>query len=363
MKNIHLTLFILAIFNTIAFGQNYGNASQQGNPYYQSQAYQQPQAYQQFPAYNITKPAGQLITHTIKNPKTGKISGTVQLPNRWKITDKDWASPNGARAEVRKGGSFTSPQYVPQSVDQIIQQQLNPQLQQYGARVTGIIDLPQIAQHNKAIYDLYWKVMPTQDLHQTRGIELVGKDGKPGIIVVHFLLTQSQYGAFAYYYMHTLSGESATGFQNEKNAFLYALATTGVDRQAVALHNQREQQRSQASWAAHNSRMRANQRNFDGWQKASADLSSVNDIYFETWKNKNQIEDRMQQKTVNGIWEQSNVVNPHNGQTNQVQNGYKYYYVNSYGQYYGTNDEFYNPANDPNVNHMGWKKAQRPNNN
>lgn len=368
MKRISLITFIFALFTSFVMGQYYGNGYNQGSSYYQhqgyqsSQGYQQPQGYQQFPAHNITKPAGKLVQHTMKNPKTGLDSGPVQLPANWKVMEKAWISPSGAKAEVRKGGSYATPQFVPQSVDQIIQQELNPRLQQYGAQIKGIVDLPQIAQHNKAVYDLYWKSMPMQELHQARGIDLIGKDGKPGFIIVHFMLTQSQYGALAHYYMNTLSGESSTNFEKDKNSLLYALATSGVNRQAIALHNQREQQRSQASWSAHNSRMRANQSNFDSWQRTQADLSSVNDIYFDTWKNKNQIENRMQEKTVNGIWERDNVVNPYGGQTTQVKSGYKYYYMNTFGEYIGTNDEFYNPAQDPNMNQVEWKKVKRPSN-
>lgn len=365
MKRTSLIIFIFAIFATITIGQNYGNTYNQGMSYYQHQGYQQNQGYQQyqgqqrFPALNITKPAGKLVKHTAKDPKTGLDSGPVELPANWKVTKMAWISNNGAKAEVRKGASYATPQYVPQSVDQIIQQELSPRLQQYGAQIKGIVDIPQLAQHNQAVYQLFWKAMPSQELHQARGIDLIGKDGKPGFIIVHFTLSQSQYGSFAHYYMNTLSGESTTGFETDKNSLLYALATAGVNRQAIALHNQREQQKSQASWAAHNGRMRANQRNFDNWQRTQSDLSSVNDIYFEGWKRKTQIEDRMQEKTVNGIWESNNAVNPYTGQTMQVQSGYKYYYMNSNGEYFGTNDEFYNPATDPNMNHLQWKRIQQ----
>lgn len=368
MKRISLIIIFFALFTSFAIGQNYGNTYNPGGSYYQhqgyqsGQGYQQNQGYQQFPTHNISKPAGKLVKHTQKDPKTGLDSGPIQLPANWKVTPNAWISPSGAKAEVRKGSSYASPQYVPQSVDQIIQQELAPKLQQYGAQVKGIVDLPQIAQHNKEVYDLFWKVMPMQDLHQARGIDLVGQDGKPGYIIVQFMITQSQYGAMAHYYMHTLSGESATNFEKDKNSLLYALATAGVNRQAIAMHNQREQQRSQASWAAHNNRMRANQRNFDSWQRTQSDLSSVNDIYFEGWKKRSQIEDRMQSKTVDGIWERETVSNPYGGQSTQVESGYKYYFMNTWGEYIGTNDEFYDPAQDPNMNQVEWKKVKRPSN-
>ncbi len=365
MKRISLITFIFAIFTSIAMGQNYGQTFNPGMSYQQQQGYQQNQGYQgyqQFPTFNITKPSGKLTTHTMKDPKTGLNSGPIELPANWKVTQMAWISPSGAKAEVRMGGSYGSPQFVPQSVDQIIQQELAPKLQQYGAQLKGIVDIPQLAQHNREVYSLYWKAMPTQEVHQARGIDVIDKDGKLGFIIIHFTLSQSQYGSFAHYYMNTLSAESTTNYEKDKNSLLYALATAGVNRQAIALHNQKEQQKSQASWAAHNGRMRANQRNFDNWQRTQADLSSVNDIYFEGWKNRNQIENRMQEKTVNGIWERDNATNPYNGQTMQVQSGYKYYYMNSNGEYFGTNDEFYNPAMDPSVNHLQWKKVQRPQN-
>ena len=103
------------------------------------------------------------------------------------------------------------------------------------------------------------------------------------MVIVHFTFSQSQYGNYAHYYMHTLAANQQ-GYEHAKSVAIYALAKIRVSDQSVAIHNRKEQQKSQASWASHNNRMRANQRNFDGYQKAQADLSSVGDIYFEGWK-------------------------------------------------------------------------------
>ena len=107
--------------------------------------------------------------------------------------------------------------------------------------------------------------------------------------------------------------------------------------------------------------MAANQRSFDGWQKAQKDLSSVNDIYYEGWKSRSASEDVIRRKEIDGIWERETVSNPFYGEERQIESGYKYYYMNQFGEYFGTNDEFYDPARDPNRNNMEWRKVNNPN--
>ena len=48
-------------------------------------------------------------------------------------------------------------------------------------------------------------------------------------------------------------------------------------------------------------------------------------------------------KAVNGVHERNAMVNPYTGQQINLSNNYKYYYMNQFGQYFGTNDEFYSP--------------------
>ncbi len=344
MKFATLITICFSFLATVAFGQMNYNQYNSGNSGYSHQQAE------------IPAPAGKMVMHTLRDPATGMESAYVPLPANWNTKGNAWVGPENSRIEARPGGSFSSQQRNLYHIDQVIQQDLMPQLRNYGAQINGVIDLPQIAMNDKMTFARYWKVSPSQDMHQVKGIELTDpKSGEKGLVVVHFTYSQSQYGNFAHYYMHLLTAKS-NRYAKDKHAAIYALAKIRVSDQSVARHNQKEQQKSQASWAAHNNKMRANQRNFDGWQKAQADLSSISDISYEGWKSRNASSDRMQEKAVDGIWEQESVTDTY-GQQRKVESGYKYYYINGSGQYFGTNDEFYNPAQDPNMNHMEWKKV------
>lgn len=304
----------------------------------------------------------QVKMQAIIDPKTGRPSSYVPLPTNWKITQSAWLGPNGTKVDYRPGGTFTPQQRQINSVDQIIQQEMIPKLKQGGVTIDGVIDLPSIANNNKRTFSQYWKAMPAQELHQVKGIEMTDpRTNTKGILIVHLILSRSQYGSFGTYYSNAMVAKT-NRYEKDKKTLIHALSNIQLDRQHLAAYNQREQQKSNASWAAHNQRMRQNQSNFDSWQKTQQTLSDISDINHEGWKRRNAIQDAGHSKSINGIWEREARVNPNTGQQMNVQTGYKYYYMNEFGQYFGTNDEFYNPERDPNVNHMNWKKVRRPNN-
>jgi hypothetical protein len=163
------------------------------------------------------------------------------------------------------------------------------------------------------------------------------------------------------YYMNALSAPPAV-YEQAKKHFLYGLANQKIDPQYLAYYNQQQQQKSQASWNAHRQRMAGRQAAFDSWNRTQQTMNEINDINMQGWRNRNQISDRMQERSVDGIWEREAVTNPYSGQQGKVQSGYNNYYMNQYGEYIGTNDEFYRPNQDPNVNHQEWRKVQRQDN-
>jgi len=304
---------------------------------------------------------GEIIMHTSVDPKTGKPSGYIPLPSNWKVTNKGWMGPGNTVVQAQKGGSYSQMQRQINSIDQIIQQDLLPWLQKGGYQVLNTASLPEIAQNDKLMFSKYWSAMPVQNHHDSKGIEYKDTRGYKGMVIVHFTLSRSQYGSFAHYYMHVLHAP-AKQYESSKKHVIYALANMKQDPQAVAAHNQREQQKSNASWTAHNQKMRTNQQNFNNWQKSQQTLSEVSDIYHEGWKKRNAMNNAGHEKSINGIWERQNMNNPYGGGQTTVQQGYKYYYINQNGQYFGTNNANYNPNTDPNMNHTNWRRMQNPGN-
>jgi hypothetical protein len=292
----------------------------------------------------------------VKDPKTGEVAEMIPLPKGWEISNEGWKGPDGM--EVRAYAL----QKVPSnrgnvSLDELIQKDLIPQFQQQGYQVVGTLDLPEVSRHDANNYAKYWQALPAKNIVEAKGIEFNFESGEKGLAIVHFIGTRSQYGNSNAYYTHLLYGP-AKGYEQAKKDILFALANYQINPQRIAAHNAREQQKSQVSWNRHNDKMRRNQIAFDSWQKTSNTLSDVNDIYYEGWKRREAISDRGHSNYIDGIWERQNVYNPQTGTTGKVDAGYNNYYMNSNGEYIGTNDAFYNPNMDPNVNNYNWTEAQ-----
>lgn len=338
---------------------------------YEDEAYAEPAAYQQyqdqiapsaqFVSETRTNNGGGIVMHKFFDAKKGMVSGYMPLPADWKVTAHKIIGPNGTEIQNFPGGNFFDTQRRVTSIDQIIREDITRLIQQSGAQHLNTIDLPEIAANNQRMSAQYWKFTPTQEIHQVKGIEVKGNDGKLGLLVIHFMHSQSQYGGSSYYYMNAMSAPPAA-YEKAKQHYLYGLANQKPDPQYVAVYNQQEQQKSQASWNAHRQRMASKQATFDSWNRTQQTMSEISDISMEGWRNRNSISDRMQERSVDGIWEREAVTDPYGGQQRKVQSGYNNYYMNQYGEYIGTNDEFYQPERDPNVNNQDWRRVQTQDN-
>jgi len=304
---------------------------------------------------------GDVVMHPLRDSQTGMIIGHYPLPSNWKITGKAWTGPGESQVQARNGGVFSNLQRQVQSVDQIIREDLLPQLQQGGYQVINTINLPTVAQKDQQQMAQFWSSVPNRKIHESKGVEYRTNNGFQGIVIIHFNKSITQHGSVVTYTMHILHAK-AKQYEKAKKDVIYALSNSKLNPQYVAVFNRKEQQKSQASWSAHRQRMADNQRMFERNQQTQRTLSEVGDIYYEGWKSRQQASDRMQEKTIDAIHGREAAVNPYTGQAGKVQSGYKYYYINQFGEYIGTNDEFYNPAMDPNVNNYEWRKASRPGN-
>lgn len=297
-----------------------------------------------------------IVMRNLKDGKTGMVSGQIPLPASWEFKGNKIVGPNGIECQEYPGGAL----YQLLNIDQVIAQHLQPRLQQVGAQVLGTIDLPEIARNDQRMMSNYWSAMPDQKMHYAKGIEVKGTDGHLGLVIVHLMHSRSQYGNMGFYYLHGVSAQPQA-YESAKKAYIYALANQTQNPEYIAHYNRQEQAKSNASWATHNAKMRTNQANFDSWQKTQQNLSDISDIQHEGWKKRNAISDRMHDNTIDGIWERNTVNDPYSGQQTKVESGYKYYYMNSFGEYIGSNDEFWNPAQDPNYNGIDWRRVENPN--
>lgn len=299
---------------------------------------------------------GEVVMQPVKNPQTGMVTGYFPLPTTWKLSANGWNGPEESILQEFKGGMFLAYQRRIQSVDQVIREDLAPKLQQSGIQIDNIIDLPQIARNDQANYAMYWKYAPTQEMHQAKGVEVTQPGtGNRGLVVVHFTYSRSQMGDMAFYSYHSLTAK-AHRYEQDKQTVIYALANYRPDQQAVAVHNRREQQKAGVRDAAFQRRMATKQANFQASQAAAATNSQISDMSHESYMRRSAMNDRGHENAVNGgVWERNPATNPYTGQEVYLEGGYDQYYMNQFGEYFGTNDANYNPQRDQSLGNQEWR--------
>ena len=301
---------------------------------------------------------GNLVTLTRNSPKTGMPMEYYQLPADWKLLPDGFEAP-GVRVKNYPMRMFSDLQRRLTSADQAIQEDIMPYLQQQGATVLRVYDSPEITNCDRKMKSMYWQWGQTQDQLATKVIELKEANGNPGLIVMHYIASYSGYGNTYCYYLNGMEA-TPSSYEKAKKDYLYSLATIQINQQYVAQANQQNQNQSQASWNSHNARMRQNQKNFEAHnQYMQQNNNEINQIIMDGYNTRNQITDNMHDNTINSIREEQTMYDPYSGNPIKVESGYKYYYMNSFGQYIGTNDEFYQPNADPNINNTEWKPIKQ----
>lgn len=290
----------------------------------------------------------------LRNSQTGELLGEVPLPRDWKVTSQEWSAPGGVIARAAAGEFLSG---VNTSVDQIIQSKLIPLLQQSGNRVLGIEDYPAIAQYDSNYSSQLWKFAPSQDHHEARGIVYEGDNDLKGVVVVHFKNSRSPFGTSSFYSMHVLEGPTAV-FDSRKLEFLNALANQRSNPEQIAAYNQREQQMAASRTRNFNAQQQQKQQQFDSWMATQRQSSSsALDSSMDSWRRRQDMTDRGQQRQIDSIAGTTPAYNPNTGQTWQVEDGYDRYFMNSFGEYIPSDDQFYNPNMDPAVNNQDWTEV------
>lgn len=295
------------------------------------------------------------MIHKVVNPQNGMVSNLVPMPSNWKLESNAWKGPQGSEVNFYQGKNFQGNRY--RNANQVLQQVILPQLRKDGIQVDGVIDLPGVTQNNRNTWSKFWKAMPTNDFLEAKGIEMTNPvENEKGLMVVNFFYTASQYGSFSGYYCSILTSKPKN-YEEDKRDVINALANMEMTPEALAAHNQKEQMRSNQSWAAHRQRMANNQALFEAGQAAARTNSEIGDIIHDGYMKRSRMQDAGHQKTIDMIREERPAINPYNGQEFRVQQGYKFYYMNQYGQILPSNDPFFNPENDPRYNQMSWRKV------
>ncbi len=302
----------------------------------------------------------------------------IPLPESWKIVtpksseDPNIIGPNGIKVYYRAGGSYVFSQdpYMQQAyaqsgqqmrppidLQQIIEQDLKPQLSQHGLKFVRMYALPEIAQRNQTYFSKLYKAMPSQEYFNVAGSDWDDGKGNSIFVTVNQMISDGQGTVFWYYSLTALEAPHED-FDHAKKTFIYGLVNTQDNPAQIQAHNLSEQQKSTQSWNQHNARMQQNQQNFERQQAIHKSTSdAINRSINSTYESQNAASDRIQDKQINVIRDESTVTSPYDGEQYQVDSGADHYWMNSDGEYIPSDNPNYNPNLDPN-NNREWQQVE-----
>jgi len=359
-----LTASFLAIATLFLGVSSCGPANESGRSDYNAEG-AQPEAgtYTKLSTYDPASGTrtGSVVMKELRDPQTGMVNMYLPLPADWRITDSGIQGPGGTLLQELPGGSFNGQQRYIQSIDDIIQQDISALIQQHGIRYLRTIDLPEVAARDERIGMQYWQAMPMEKLYQAKGVEVRDAQGRPGLLVVHYTQSRSQYASHHYYYLHALTSSEAR-YEADKDILRFALSNQQSNPEAVRAFNQKMQEEYIRRERLHAAKMKQAWDHFNAWNRNHVETwSDISESSMASWRRREAMRDAGHAQSVDGILERERLVSPFDGQQLEVDAGYKYYYTNAFGEVIGTNDEFFNPEQDPSLNNQEWHRANMGN--
>lgn len=329
----------------------------------------------------VQQPAdGQFRTVVIRNSGFNVPVGRKLVPSHWKeLPDGSGYEAPGVSVRTTKATNFVhatgqmaqfyqqagSAMRPPMTAEQVVQVDLAPRLQQQGYRLVAQTALPDV----ERICQTFQQNLGTMAGSSSVKVNLSEwrKDDARLAVILNVTAYQNPGMTNWQYSMERLE-TGAAQYEQEKAAFLKSAASVQYNpaffaafqqhqQQSQAQWQQNENARSQQSWAAHNQRMQDNRAAFNAQQATHNDMvNSVNNSIMGGYNSTMNSMDNMQNATINGIRREQDAYNPYTGEQGKVQSGYDQYWMNSDGQYIGTNDAMY----DPNANGQWvdqWRQA------
>ncbi|MEO8086693.1 MAG: hypothetical protein ABI763_07735 [Bacteroidota bacterium] len=290
----------------------------------------------------------------------GKSKGqpTFTGPHGLKITDyqgRNFMYTNDPRMQQVYYRSGQQLRAMP-GIEQVIQQDIVPQCTGQGLQFVRYYELEEVTKIDKWYNDQLYKAVPSQMELEAIGTDWKTADGDPYFLIIHFSMsTTAELQMWSYW---------CTGLEAEKSYFpmaqkqlLFGLSNTHYPLGPIMVYNRREAEKAGQSWAAFNQRMAQNQAAFEANQREHVNrTNAINDAIMSGWNERNAASDKQQERTIDGIYERTNAVDPSNGQRYKVSAGSNQYWMNSNGEYIGSNRGDYNPNLDDNMNNVKWQE-------
>ncbi len=311
--------------------------------------------------------------------KNGVVNSSMPFPASWKVTQHPTngepaiTGPNGLRISDFPAQSYmyTNDPHMQQmyyqsgqqlrampGIDQLIQQDFVSWAQNQGMQYVRHYEIPEISKVDKWYTDQLYKAVPGQSDAMVIGSEWKKSDGSLYFLLIHLNVSATAQLQNWYYFCTGLDADPSY-FEKAKKQLVFALSNTHYPLEPIMAYNQSEAEKAGRSWAAHNQKMAQNQANFEAQQRAFVNKSNaINETIMNGWRERNAASDAQQERTIDGIYERTNVVDPTSGQRYKVEAGANQYWMNSNGEYISSEHQNYDPNLDENMNQQRWQELQ-----
>lgn len=333
-------------------------------------------------------------TYDFKDPKSGLTVYSVEYPSSWKIltkptyeSDRDFPfflyqiqGPDGIKAfntPLKTFISYSNPQMAQYAkmdgqqnlrpllpIETLVQQDIEPAMRKQGFTYEGIKRLPELERMYQQKVTENAQVPVQAELHPTVWVNATGQKVLVTIGRINYRQQMPSYGTIdAWYYAVDYVISEAENFDEVIEEFSNAQLGIKENPQWKSHSNQIIAQRTEIarrqSAINHQNNMAQQQASFNAHQQRMKTLNSAQDASHASFMNRTfgAGSSTSQTSAVNTIWEEETVSHP-NGNSYQVEAGAKEYWMDGDGNYIKSDDLFYNPNGDMNINNIEWTKVR-----
>lgn len=316
----------------------------------------------------------------------GKVMGYLPLPSSWTVNSEPSAShfvtgPDNLRVTrypgkryfyskerfARESARMAKRNIAPvPSIEKLVAKYIEPGSSKAGSALVKSYPLPEVLD--------YWErfaasIPKTQSKmsHRVLGTDWKHADGSESFaVIVQQIVRQGSLVTWTYW-AEELMVES--DFSSAKNAFIYGLANLRMDEDwlresgrkmmaGIRRNERQHQQRMQASARAHQQRM-ADIAAVGATSRAVGKINSdILDQSHRSFQRRTGMRDAGHAASVDLTLGRTQVQDPTSGKQYKVESGYKHYWSDGQGGYFGTNDALYDPRTDSNLANKNWTKFQ-----
>lgn len=151
-------------------------------------------------------------------------------------------------------------------------------------------------------------------------------------------------------------------YEQAKKDYINSLVNFQYNPNWIQKNNQHYAQVSRQSTAGHNQRMAAIKAQGQAAINAGNTYSSISDSSHESWKRRNGMTDAGQAKSVDAIWERSNMQDQ-SGNQYQVEGYSNNVWKTNNNEYVGTDNTNWNPNIDNTTNNIDWERLENSDDN